>query len=126
MRRRTAPYRWLLLAGSLTLTIGAAACSSGNTPTATGTLSGRLLRVGGPAPGEAEPLSGSVEVVSPSGERTQVQVEADGMFSFDLPAATYTLAGSPATGSYLPCPTESGVVVTAGSTSSTDLTCHIP
>jgi len=124
--RRTVPFRWLLLAGLVTLTAGVAACSSSETPTATGTLSGRLLRIGGPAPGDAQPLSGSVEVVSPSGERTQVQVEADGIFSLDLPAATYTLAASPATGSYLPCQPESGVVVTAGTTSSTDVTCHIP
>ncbi len=48
------------------------------------------------------------------------------MFSFDLPAATYTLAGSPAIGSYLPCLTENDVVVTIGTTTSTDLTCHIP
>ena len=120
------PYTSLLLAGSLTLSIVVAACSSGETPTATGTLSGRLLLIccGGRGPGVAQPLSGTVKVVGPSGERTQVQVDSDGVFSVDLPAATYTVAGGPPIGSHLPCPTDSGVVVTAGTTTSTDLTCR--
>lgn len=66
--------------------------------TETDVLRGRLLFVGGPAPGLPRPLSGTVVV---TGKLTlAVSVGPDGRFVATVPAGTYRLAGSsPAFGS---------------------------
>jgi hypothetical protein len=66
-----------------------------------GTVKGRLVRVGGPAPGAPVPLPGHVTATATGGTPTQtVRVSKDGEFSFNLPVGTYHLTGtSPLIGS---------------------------
>jgi hypothetical protein len=64
----------------------------------TGVLRGRLLFVGGPAPGSPRPLSGTIVVTGKLS--LMVAVGPDGRYAATVPAGTYRVAGSsPAFGS---------------------------
>jgi hypothetical protein len=69
-----------------------AGCSSHTAPPK-GEISGRLVAVGGPAPGLPRPLPGHVTVNGPSGKVTTVAVTSNGQFRLELPVGTYTLIG---------------------------------
>jgi hypothetical protein len=56
-------------------------------------ISGTLLRVGGPAPGAAAPLTGTVTAVGGAGLRFTATAGRDGRFRLSLPPGTYRLAG---------------------------------
>jgi hypothetical protein len=72
-----------------------AGCGSGRavSTTAIGTVAGRFVRVGGPAPGSAVPLPGQVVAIDSAGTRHTVTVGKNGRFRLSLPAGTYRLAG---------------------------------
>ena len=65
----------------------------------TATIDGRLLAVGGPAPGTARPLPGTVIVRTPTSE-ISVPVGNDGRYSAEVPPGRYEIEGhSPLYGS---------------------------
>jgi hypothetical protein len=123
----------LLCAASMT-----AGCSGANAPTTEvaashatkvdGTLSGRLITVGGPAPGSPSPVAGAVTVTG-GGVHLDVKVGLDGAYSVSLPAGRYTVVGhSPsvtAEGAAMPCPGRKEARVTPGATVVLDAVCSI-
>jgi hypothetical protein len=68
-------------------------------------VTGVLEMVGGPAPGLARPVRGTVTITGSTGNRCEVKVAANGEFHVDIAAGTYQLTGrSPSFGSgNLPC-----------------------
>ena len=109
-----------------------AACSSEYaSPSATpshqvvnsGTLTGHLLRVGGPSPGKPIALSGTVTVQGPSGSQ-DVIVDSSGRYTVSVSPGTYSVVGhSPQVS--LACPGEGKVHVRAGATAKLDAICSI-
>jgi hypothetical protein len=99
------------------------------TPSSQGTLHGRLIRVGGPAPGAAVPLAGAVTISGPTASR-DVTVGTDGTFSIDLPPGKYTILGhSPLVlvdNVPMSCPGTKVAVVRGGSPTEVDAVCSIP
>src|SRR4249919_3337614 len=93
----TRPVALSLLAVAVT-----AACAGPNalpTETATGvaaaggTLQGRLVTVGGPYPGSAKPVAGTVTITGEGGVERDLRVGADGVYSVSLPVGVYTVLG---------------------------------
>jgi hypothetical protein len=78
----------LSLAGVLVLT----GCT-GPDRAAPGTVTGALVRVGGPAPGAAVPLPGEIVAVGPDGARFAVTAGKTGRYSLSLPPGVYRLTG---------------------------------
>ena len=116
--------------GSAVLAV--AACSTGPTPQpqpSVGTLSGHILRVGGPMVGDPVPMPGKVTITSSSGSR-DVIVGDDGAYSVPLTPGRYSVLGhSPlepvGSGQVLPCPGESPAVITVGETTTVDAICVV-
>ncbi len=122
------------------LAMGIAACSSSGLPAtttstldATGTVTGSLQLVGGPAPGLDIPAPGVVYAFSSATLAgppvSQTTAGSDGTFSLNLPAGTYYLGATspkfvldppPATP---PCFGDKPAVVTSGGTSSVKIAC---
>jgi hypothetical protein len=94
-----------------------------------GTVTGRLLRVGGPAPGSPVPLPGSVTAAGPGGHPSgTVSVGKDGWFTIrNLPVGRYWLTGtSPLIGSgRATCRAVAAVRVRTGHVSRADVICSI-
>ena len=91
-----------------------------------GVVTGNFVRVGGPYPGAAVPLSGQLDFTS-SSHTTIVQVARDGKFTAHLPPGSYTLSGtSPQiiSGSR-PCSSPSEFALAAGQRLTRDVVCHI-
>jgi hypothetical protein len=61
-------------------------------PASSATLTGRLIEVGGPAPGLATPVPGSVNIDGPLSRH--VTVGPDGKYAAALPVGTYTVTGA--------------------------------
>lgn len=61
---------------------------------ATAVVRGRLLAVGGPAPGTPRPMSGTVTITGPDGSTTKTQVDQTGTFEIGLYPGTYRIHGS--------------------------------
>lgn len=61
---------------------------------ATAMVQGRLLMVGGPAPGKGQPIAGTVTFTGPDGSVTKTQVDESGAFAIGLYPGTYTIAGT--------------------------------
>jgi hypothetical protein len=104
---------------------GFAGCSS---EAPKGTITGSLMMVGGPSD-SSRPIAGTVTVTEVGAGTTSVvvQVAADGAFSAQVPAGSYTLAGtSPlyGDGAY-PCRGENRVPVQASSSASADVVCSV-
>jgi hypothetical protein len=59
-----------------------------------GIVTGRLIAVGGPAPGAARPLSGVVKLKGSDGKTVAVDVDADGTFRIRARTGSYSLSGS--------------------------------
>jgi hypothetical protein len=110
-------------------------CTSASGTAATGSVRGRLIMVGGPAPGRSVPVPGTVAAyASPKlTGRPAARVTADqnGNFVLTVPAGTYYLAGtslefvispSPATP---PCHADRATVVTKDTTSHVDVHCQM-
>ena len=78
---------------ALTVALALSGCgTSGATPT--GTVTGQLLRVGGPAPGSPVAIPGSVTLQEVStGRRFRASTATDGRFSVKVPAGTYEVSG---------------------------------
>jgi hypothetical protein len=88
MRRATAAIFTMI-----TLAATAAACSS-SPSVPTGTVSGMLIRVGGPAPGAPVPLPGQVTATPvASGSAHTSKVGADGQFEITLAPGAYRFTG---------------------------------
>lgn len=81
-----------VLAGACLLVAFLAACSGHSGPQATGTLTGHLFLVGGPAPGTPRALTGKVIANGPRGRRATA-TDATGKFVLHLPAGRYSLIG---------------------------------
>lgn len=91
-----------------------------------GTLTGRLVLAGGPAPGRTIPVDGSV-VVTGSGQNYVVPVGPDGRFTSELTPGTYTLTGTSPKfndGKSI-CQAQTKVVLVEGKTSDTGVLCPI-
>jgi hypothetical protein len=80
---------------------GLLAACSGNHDVAKGTIRGRLLAVGGPAPGTARPLPGTVTLQNAVTHlKTIVHVNADGRYLTTVAVGRYAIEGrSPLYGS---------------------------
>jgi hypothetical protein len=114
-----------LLAASLLL----ASCdlsSPNGPPGPTGTLTGTLQTVGGPAGVGAQPLSGQVTLHGSSGHLTAITVGANGRFSVPVTVGTYTVSGqSPEyRGDAADCHASGPVTVTKDVTSSLRVDCQ--
>lgn len=81
---------WVVPLAGLALTIG---CSSGGTAEKDAMVTGDFVRVGGPAPGAAVPLTGTLRFVSDS-RNVVVNVPKDGRFVVHLPAGKYAVKGT--------------------------------
>jgi hypothetical protein len=94
-----------------------------------GTLAGRFLMEGGPAPGVTNPLRGFITILGP-GVRMRVSVGQDGKYSVALPPGNYTLSGeSPQVMSNsgpLPCRAAQTASVTAHTQLNLDTICLVP
>jgi hypothetical protein len=84
-----------------------------------GTITGHLYRVGGPAPGLPSPMPGTIYI---SGQGS-VHTGADGSFSMAVPAGTYTLSGR--SGPITSCHGLHKVIVQAKATVKMDVICDI-
>jgi hypothetical protein len=62
-------------------------------PTATQIVTGRLVRVGGPAPGSPVPLPGSIKAVDAAGHAYAAKADRSGRFRLTLPPGVYTVTG---------------------------------
>lgn len=94
--------RTLAGVGIALLAMGLSACSSpASTPS--GTLKGRLMEDGGPAPGLPRSAGGTITVMG-HGVSKSLRVGATGLFTFVLPNGSYTVSGSLA-GNKSPCST---------------------
>lgn len=67
--------------------------SCGHKPTYHRTVTGILVRVGGPAPGSAVPLPGQVVARNVAGQQFTATTGKDGRFQLSLPPGTYRLTG---------------------------------
>jgi hypothetical protein len=111
---------------AVAVVVGTAGCSA---PKEVGTLSGRLLVIGGPslqqsANGGGFPVSGKVTIIGPSGSR-DVHVGSDGTFAVDLSPGRYSLKGStePTVGRGPDCTTTNKIEIAAGSHMTVDALC---
>jgi hypothetical protein len=128
------------LFGGLLLTGLVAGCASAAAqPPASGHLTGRLVREGGPlGPGGKQPgeraMSGTVTVAPAGHHPVTVTVGSSGTFSVPLPPGRYHVSGrSPdimeidgGRSRELPCSQPTSAVVTAGQTATITLTCVVP
>jgi hypothetical protein len=89
------------LASVCVAAFGLLAACSGNHDVAKGTIRGRLLAVGGPAPGAARPLPGTVILQDTATHlKTVVHVKADGRYLAIVAVGRYAIEGrSPLYGS---------------------------
>jgi hypothetical protein len=70
------------------------ACTGHGTGAASaGAVSGSLLRVGGPSPGAAVPLTGQVVATSATGTRFTATVSGNGRYRLTLSPGTYQMTG---------------------------------
>ena len=128
------------LLGGLLLTGLAAGCASAAAQSpASGHLTGKLVREGGPlGPGGKQPgeraMSGTVTITSAGHHPITVTVGSSGTFSVPLPPGRYHVSGrSPelmeidgGRSRELPCSQPTSAVVTAGQTATITLTCVVP
>jgi hypothetical protein len=77
----------------LSAAVTAVLAGCGPPPAATGTVTGVLVRVGGPAPGAPVPLPGKVVAVSSDGARYTATTGRNGRYSLSLPPGSYQLTG---------------------------------
>jgi len=125
--KKPSPGRRLVLCAAMaSLPVLMSACSTGGTGQS-GPVTGHLLEVGGPW-GQSRPLSGTLIFTDPSGVITKEPVPASGSFRHDVPARTYTLAGtSPGfNDAKLTCYADpTTVMVEAKTTTTHNVLCHI-
>jgi hypothetical protein len=131
MRKRRAT-REAIAAAALSITVFTAVTGcqqSGPDGITAGTITGRLLRVGGPAPGSPVPLSGSVTAAAPGGHPSAtVSVGKNGRFTIrNLPVGRYRLTGtSPLIDSgHATCSAAASVRLRTGRVSHADVICSI-
>jgi len=125
-------FRRVMLA--LAATSLAAACTSTHagpttptsSPASNATLTGRLIEVGGPAPGLARPVPGSVNIDGPVSRH--VTVGSDGKYAAVLPVGTYTVTGAMGQDTNSPggCRTTADTVsLAAGQAVASDVVCSV-
>jgi ABC-type glycerol-3-phosphate transport system substrate-binding protein len=94
---------------------------------ATATVRGRLLAVGGPAPGDPRPMSGTVTFTGPDGSTTKTRVDKTGAYEIGLYPGRYTIQGSsPTFDGGAPCNTSPPTTtLTAGKTTTANVYCQM-
>jgi hypothetical protein len=96
--------------------------------TAEGRLTGRLVTVGGPAPGATHPVAGTV-TVSGHGVHVEIAVGEDGAYALSLPPGRYRVTGrTPSVvvnGREAPCPSAKAARVTRDAAAVLDALCSI-
>lgn len=98
---------------------------NGTPVVARGVVAGRLIAVGGPAPGVPRPLAGEITATG-AGTTQTVQVGADGTYRLRLPPGIYTITGSSLlymSGQGTCRTADTTVTVTAGLTTNADVLC---
>lgn len=95
---------------------------------ATAMVQGRLVMVGGTAPGKGRPISGTVTFTGADGSVTKTQVDETGTFAIGLYPGTYTIAGTSPVfndgkGRCITDPAKTKLV--AGKTVTTDVACPV-
>ena len=127
------------LLGGILLTGLAAGCASAGAQPASGHVTGKLVREGGPlGPGGKQPgeraMSGTVTFSTAGHQPITVKVGSSGTFSVPLPAGRYQVSGaSPEVmeidggrSREVPCSQPTSAVVSAGQTATITLTCVVP
>jgi hypothetical protein len=76
----------------LALLVTATSCGAGPT-TETGVVKGTLEAVGGPGPGPARPLNGSIALRDSDGAVFTATAGSDGVFLVQVPIGTYAITG---------------------------------
>jgi hypothetical protein len=76
----------------LALVLTSTSCSAAPT-VHTGVVNGTLEAVGGPGPGPARPLNGSVALRASDGTVFTATTTSDGVFSVGVPIGTYAITG---------------------------------
>ena len=109
-----------VLVGGLAL----AACTS-SPPAPQGTLAGRMVASGGPAPGTVRPVAGAVVAVSAAGKTKTAVVGASGQFVLSVPVGTYTLVGTSG-GSADNCASHGKSLVRASTVTTVQVVCPVP
>jgi hypothetical protein len=128
-----------LLGGILLTGLAAGCASAGAQPPASGHVTGKLVREGGPlGPGGKQPgeraMSGTVTFSTAGHQPIAVKVGSSGTFSVPLPAGRYQVSGaSPEVmeidggrSREVPCSQPTSAVVAAGQTATITLTCVVP
>ncbi len=92
-----------------------------------GTLSGHMIRSGGPQIGDPVPMPGKVTITGNAGSR-DVIVGDDGAFSLSLPPRRCTALAHPPSepvggGQVRPCPDSPIAVITVGAATAVDAMC---
>jgi hypothetical protein len=110
---------------SIGLAVGALAAAGCSAPASQqGVVGGRLVQVGGPAPGVARPVAGAVIAIEKDGSAKTAVVASSGRFRVELPPGTYTFEGTSADGMQH-CADKHPVVVTSTRVASTQVECPI-
>ncbi len=127
MRRKSLTLLALLAITAASVFLAGCDLSSPNGPSGpTGTLTGALQAVGGPAGLSPRLLSGQVTLRGSGGHLTGITVGANGQFSVPVSVGTYTVSGqSPQyEGGTAKCHASGPVTVTKGVTSGVKVDCQ--
>ena len=119
---------WVLLTAATASLVLTSACANTHHDSRA-TITGRLMGVGGPPPGTAHPLSGTVHLENVATHATVViRVGPKGRYSALVSAGTYEVtAHSPWFGSnQYGCSAQKRVTATAKATAAADVYCQYP
>jgi hypothetical protein len=109
----------LLIAG-----IGLASCSSPNGPSGpTGTVTGTLQVVGASPGASPQAVAGDITLHKTNGDKTGIDVGANGRFSIAVPVGTYTVTAQSQAGT-TNCQAPGPITVTTGVTTRLEVDCH--
>jgi hypothetical protein len=93
-----------------------------------GLVHGRLIEVGGPPPGTAHPIPGSLTFTGPDGSVTTTHVGASGKYAIGLSPGTYQITGGGTqviSGKGDCTTTNPTTVITAGGDVTADVYCQV-
>jgi hypothetical protein len=128
VRRKSLTLLYLLPVMAASVSLASCDLSSPTGPPGpTGTLTGTLQAVGGPAGDGPRALSGQITLHESDGSKDIVPVGANGRFSVPVAVGTYTVSGqSPQyEGGTAVCQASGPAVVTKGVTGSVEVYCQV-